>query len=116
MPWGEHKGKAICDVPRSYLTWMRGLEDLAPELAAQVQSELRRRGERHVDAGTVIGDLDEEMTKRIAEDPEVSHEVAGRVNDHWLDVVEEIRQRHGIGEETTLVIPPQREPDCRKGA
>ncbi len=105
MPWGEHEGKAICDVPRSYLVWLRGREWLDPELAALVRSELRRRGERHLDAALIVSELEEALTQRIAEDPDLSHAVAGRVNDHWMETVQEVCLRHGIGEETELVIP-----------
>jgi hypothetical protein len=105
MAWGKHAGKAISTLPRSYLTWLRSRDDLDPHLAAAVRIELRRRGERHLDAGAVVGELEEAMTVRIAEDPELSHELAAKLCDHWLEAVEEVCRRLGIGEETELVIP-----------
>lgn len=32
MPWGEHKGKLLADVPAGYRVWMMGLDDLDPNL------------------------------------------------------------------------------------
>lgn len=32
MPWGEHKGKALADVPREYRGWLLSLADLEDDL------------------------------------------------------------------------------------
>ncbi len=108
MPWGKHKGKSLGDLPRGYLSWVLGCDALTPELERAVKGELRRRGEKHLEAAEVLNAVEEEVTARVVEDPAVTHAVAALVGDHLLDAFEVVRARFGVGEETELVVRGQR--------
>jgi hypothetical protein len=44
LHFGKYKGRRVCDVPLSYLSWcLRQLEDLDPHLRAVMAESLRRR-------------------------------------------------------------------------
>jgi hypothetical protein len=109
LTFGKHAGRPLTDVPADYLRFLLGCDRLDPWLRPRVREELGRRGERYVPASAVLADLEETLTARVSEDEALSHEVAGRVSDHVLDAFEEVRQRHGIGSETELVIPARGE-------
>ena len=44
MPFGQHKYKALPDIPSGYLRWLRRKVDLYDPLETQVEVELRLRG------------------------------------------------------------------------
>src|SRR5262245_8029467 len=44
MPFGKHKGAALCDVPLSYLQWLLGTCQVSTGLAAALGEEVLRRG------------------------------------------------------------------------
>jgi hypothetical protein len=43
MPFGQHKGRTIEQLPDDYLDWLHGLGDLRPRLRAAVDAEIARR-------------------------------------------------------------------------
>src|SRR5262245_41818679 len=104
MPFGKHKGRPVRDLDTGYLRWALKECDLKPQLYDAVKSELRRRGERHVDAAAVLGDLEEELTARISDDDGVVHENAGILCDHVMMAFDVIRERWGISSVTELVV------------
>ena len=63
-----------------------------------------RRQRGSVPAVAVFKDLEEALTAAVASDPTMGHDTAGRLTDHVLEVFEDVRQQHGIGEETELLI------------
>ena len=109
LPFGKHRGESIRTVPTTYLRWLvRGCDRLDPWLLSQVKDELERRGERHVSAALVLGELEEELSQAVSEDPLVGHEEAGRLGDHLLTAFTTVRERYGIApwSEVQLHIPP----------
>src|SRR5262249_6883441 len=118
LPFGKHQGHRITDVPHGYLKWLLNADAAEPWLRAEVRAELRRRGERFVPAYGVLADLEETLTAAVAAADDPPHEDAGVVADHILDTFEEVRQRHGRGEQTELFVPARRDglPDRRNTA
>ena len=48
MPFGEHKGKCICDIPSNYLKWaMENLDDEEIALACEEEYCFRERHNNH---------------------------------------------------------------------
>ncbi len=43
MPWGKYRGRALEDVPLSYLAWCLDACDMRPPLTAAICAEVRRR-------------------------------------------------------------------------
>jgi uncharacterized protein (DUF3820 family) len=108
MPFGKYRGLDVEDVPTPYLRWCLREVNLDGGLHRAVEAELSRRGDRFVDAAAVLGDLEEEVTRRVSEDGQIGHDDAGRLADHVLEAFEAVRQRHGIGTATQMVIPGER--------
>jgi hypothetical protein len=107
LPCGQWAGQPLADVPTSYLRWVVACMDRLDDwLRHEVKQELRRRGERSLPAALVLADLEEILNRRVSEDPLLDHEVAGIVSDHLLEAFEELRDRHGVGDVTELVLAP----------
>ncbi len=104
MQFGKYRGKPVADLPRGYLSWLLGCDALTPELGRAVQAELRRRGERYLEAAEVLNAVEEEVTARVVDDPGVPHDLAALVGDHLLDAFQAVRTRFGVGDETALVV------------
>jgi hypothetical protein len=107
LTFGRHRGRRVADVPRGYLKFLLGLDDLDAWLREEVKAELRGRGERYVSAALVLADLEELLTARISEDRRLDHATAGIVSDHLLEAFEELRARHNVGACTELVLAPR---------
>ena len=43
MPFGKHEGELLEDIPTAYLRWLFGLDNLYPDLRADVAKELDAR-------------------------------------------------------------------------
>jgi hypothetical protein len=43
MPFGKHRGRALSDLPDSYLGWLRDLDDLREPLRTAIEREHERR-------------------------------------------------------------------------
>jgi hypothetical protein len=109
LHFGRHAGEPLSAVPTRYLRWLlAGCERLDDGLRQEVKQELRRRGERYLPANAVLADLEEMLTTRVREDWRLDHETAGLISDHLLESFEELRDRHGIGDASELVIAPPR--------
>jgi hypothetical protein len=108
MPFGKHRGRELIDLPTGYLRWLVRECNLDDELDRSVRAELARRGDRFVDAASVLADLEEEVTRRVSEDGQIGHDDAGRLADHVLEAFQAVRQRHGIGTTTQMVVPGER--------
>ena len=109
MPFGRHKGTRLSALPSTYLKWCLGnLDELEPRLSAAIREEVDRRGVRFVPADPVLFDLEENLTARVADDPAIAHEDAGRLADHLLEAFEDTRRKFGIGGETEFIIDPKR--------
>jgi len=114
LTFGKHKHKPLPQVPTGYLRWcLAECHQLDPWLRSFVQSELKRRGERYVGAQAFIWEFEETLTAAIASDPGISVDLAGAIADHVMLAFEQVRQRHGIGDQTELVIPADRSADRR---
>src|SRR5262245_6076947 len=109
MPFGKHRGERIDRLDRGYLRWLLSCDNLTPWLAAEVRRELGRRGERYVDAGLVLGEIEQALESAVATDDRIDHDQAGLLLDHVLDVFEHVRTWHGIGQGTELVVAGRRE-------
>jgi hypothetical protein len=107
MPCGKWRGCTLADVPTHYLRWaVASMERLDDWTRQEIRLELRRRGERFLPAAQVLADLEEILTARVSEDWRLDHETAGIVSDHLLEAFEELRDRHGVGDCTELVLAP----------
>jgi hypothetical protein len=106
IPWGKHRGKPLGVIPRSYLRWLVGLDSLAPELRSAIKTELGRRGQRFCPAERVLADLEEEITAAISNDPAIDHATAAVVGDIIMATFTLVCERHGIGQQTELMISP----------
>jgi hypothetical protein len=110
MPWGRHQGTDLADLPKSYLRWLVGLENLDDELREAVRAELQRRGQRFAPAEQVLDDVHEGLVRRITEDEAIDYPTAALLSDHCLEALEDVRRKHEIGEQTFLSIAPPGEP------
>ena len=109
MPFGRHRGTAVADLPRSYLKWLlTGCDNLQPVLERAVRDALAQHGERYVPAVEVLSDLEEELNIAISSDDGIPFDLAGRITDHWMIVVELVKERHAIGDQTELMVPARR--------
>jgi hypothetical protein len=108
MPFGKYKGRELTVLPTGYLRWLVKECNLEDDLDRSVRAELERRGDRFVDASSVMADLEEELTARVSGDFAIGHDDAGLLADHVLEAFEAVRRRHGIGRATQLVIPGER--------
>jgi hypothetical protein len=71
----------------------------------RVQLELKARGERYLPAAVVLGDLEELIAEAVDADGRIGHGPAGLLSDCVMVAFDRLRERHGIGRETELVIP-----------
>jgi hypothetical protein len=108
MPFGKWRGRELTELPTGYLRWLVRECNLDDDLDRSVRAELERRGDRFVDATSVLWDLEEELTSRVSGDNAISHDDAGRLADHVLEAFEAVRRRHGIGTTTQMVIRGER--------
>jgi len=111
IPFGQHRGKTLDELPLGYVKWLITADFAEAWLKQAASRELARRGERFVSAETVLAELEERLTRAVASDAGLSHEIAGRLADHVLAVFEVVRQRYGIGSATELDVgtrSPQR--------
>src|SRR5262249_10287977 len=100
------KNRHVSDVPTGYLRFLvEKFDGLKPWLRWHVEAELKRRGERYLPAEAVLADLGELLTVAVSAGEAFDHVVAAGVRDHVFQAFEELRQRHGIGTETDLVVP-----------
>lgn len=106
IPFGKHQGKEISRLPLSYLKWLT-TADIDPPLAAEVRDELARRGTKIVSARLVLSDVEETIYRMLDESPNLEHETCGVLSDIVLEATDEVRQRHGIRDETALLIEPR---------
>lgn len=114
LTFGKWKNQPLVRVPTGYLRWcLAECHQLDPWARSLVQAELRRRGERYVNASAFVWDCEETLTAAIASDPAIDLDTAGALADHVMTAFEEVRRRHGIGQETELVIPADRSADRR---
>jgi hypothetical protein len=108
LSFGKHAGKRLSEVPTSYLKWaLGGLDALDPWLRQQIRDEVCKRGTRFLPADEVLADLEELVTRRVADDDALDAETAGQLSDHLMDAFDELRTRHGIGSETELTTAPR---------
>ncbi len=106
LPFGKHRGQPLSAVPVSYLRWLAGTADnLDPWLRLHVQAALKERGERFLPAAAVLADLEELIAEAVDADDRINHASAGLLTDCVLVSFEQLRQRHGIGQQTELVVP-----------
>lgn len=111
LSFGKYRGRPIGEVPDGYLRWcLANVTDLRPAVEILIRGELARRGERYADAALVLADLEETLTARVSEDWEISHEAAGQLTDHVMEAFDEVRERHGIGDGTVLLIQASHPP------
>jgi hypothetical protein len=110
LPFGKHRGRDLRDVPLSYLRWAIGTCDLDPWTRQHVQAELQRRGTRFLPAAAVLADLEELIAEAVDADARITHAAAGLLTDCVLVAFEQLRAKHGIGQETELVINPAQRP------
>jgi hypothetical protein len=108
MPFGKWRGRELTALPTGYLRWLVKACSLDDWLDLSVRAELERRGDRFVDAASVLADLEEELTRTVSEDDAIGHDDAGRLADHVLEAFEVVRRRHGIGHATQMVIRGER--------
>jgi len=106
MQFGKHAGKPLTAIATTYLKWLQGNVDDVP-LLREVNVELSRRGLRYVDAAAVLADLEEAIYARVSSDDEIEHDQAGLLTDCVMRALDEVRERHGIGETTLLTITPK---------
>src|SRR5204863_371322 len=78
-----------------YLRWLVKSCD-NEYLVGEAREELAWRGERWVDAAIVLRDIEEAVTARVSDDPNLDHEAAALVGDHLLDVFAAVRQLLGV--------------------
>jgi len=67
-------------------------------LVEAVKRELGRRGKTFVDARPVLHDLEQEVERRISDDPRIDHDAAGRLSDHLMDAAEAVRAKFNLGD------------------
>src|SRR5262245_47790393 len=108
LPFGKHQGKRLDEVPLGYVRWLLGLPDLEPWLRQAVKAELARRGVRSVPASLVLELLEDELCRRLSNDPAIGKKTAGRLTDHLLDAVDAIRQLLGLNDRSELLVEPRR--------
>src|SRR5262245_7005106 len=90
MPWGKHRGRRLTELPTGYLKWLLNADDMDAWLLYEVKQELRRRGQRCVPAALVLADVEETVTRRVADDDNLDHDLCGILTDHLLDAFEEV--------------------------
>jgi hypothetical protein len=106
LHFGKFKDSCISAVPTNYLRWvLASCERLDPWLRWRVQLELKARGERYLPAAVVLADLEELIAEAVDADGRIGHGPAGLLSDCVLTAFERLRERHGIGRETELVVP-----------
>lgn len=102
----RHRGKLLRDVPAHYLRWLlcnyRQLDD---ELREQIADELRTRGDVFLEAWTVVSDLEERLTVKLATDEALSHEAAAAACDDVLLAFEQTREKFGVSDGAWLIVP-----------
>src|SRR5262245_6921083 len=112
IPFGKYRGKTFDELPIGYVKWLLTVDFVEPWVKRAAWAELARRGERFVSAVAVLDEIEEALTKAVAEDAGLSHDAAGRLTDHVLVVFEAVRERHAIGTETDMDISPLRLCPC----
>ncbi len=116
LDFGKHRGKRLGDVPTGYLRWLlSGCDRLDPATRQGVKEELARRGDKYLDAWTVLADVEENLTVRLAEDDSLDHVVCGTVLDHVLEAFEHVRELHGIEDGATLLVRKRVDPAAEPG-
>ena len=64
MPFGQHRGRPLADLPFDYLQWLRTI-DLRDPLRGAVQEEYARRKQSAQRPRGITADLDREMVDEV---------------------------------------------------
>jgi hypothetical protein len=121
MPFGEHKGKPLADVPQKYLRWLLNRPDLKSGIRLALEAEDTRRGDNpggrqipnadetraYLDEGNTIARRCEAVRKWVSEHPD-QHQQPGEDFFEW-----KARSGKAYGQAHTPVslcaVPPQTE-------